>query len=350
MVSPGLGPFEPRLENVRVWADEQGIADETLAELDLRLTHAIGLIATSDLGELLSFKGGTALNKLYFGSTARLSVDLDFNALGDERTVYRRCREVRESLIAVLEQSGALKQRHDYGVAGDRILFRYPAVSTGDTRTYKVEISLTERFAVCGTVRRPLRVPLTARPLDRVEITVNTVALVELIATKIRALHQRRKGRDVFDIWQAIHRVEDTTLLRKLVLFYFACRGVSFDRRVFFETLGQKLRDRRFHDDLRVFLRPDTTFDWTVDTEEARQWLEEVFALDEADQDFILLSKHLIGTALGRKAAAVEELVTHPLVFLLGDRPELSREARQFTTADLQRLMRGTPPDANAGV
>lgn len=350
MVTVGAGVFRPTIAHVRDWADERGIPDESLAELDLRLTHVIGLIATSDVGEALCFKGGTVLNKLYFSDDARLSVDLDFNAVGEEREAYQQYRAAREALIALLQQAGMDVQHHDYGITDDHILFRYRAVSTGDLRVFQVEISLIERFAVCGFVRQPLMVPSTSLPSKRIEVSVKTAKLVELIATKLRALHQRRKSRDIFDVWQASYRIEDTAVLRKLVLFYFASRNVIFDRRGFFETLDQKLRDRRFREHLTVFLRPDSAFDWETGTREVRRWLDGVFALDEDDEEFIRLTKHLVGVATGRKAVVVARHVTHPLVFLLGNRSDLSDEARRFTAEDLRRLMLGTKVESDPGV
>lgn len=50
---------------IRNWADEGGIPDLTLAELDFRLVHALQAVyADSFLRDRLLLKGGTALNKL----------------------------------------------------------------------------------------------------------------------------------------------------------------------------------------------------------------------------------------------------------------------------------------------
>ena len=67
---------------LRTWADVHQIPDLTLAELDYRLTHALGGIFSDPfLRERLCLKGGTALNKLFFPAVNRLSVDVDFNAV-----------------------------------------------------------------------------------------------------------------------------------------------------------------------------------------------------------------------------------------------------------------------------
>jgi predicted nucleotidyltransferase component of viral defense system len=73
---------------LRIWTDEHRIPDLTLAELDYRLTQALAAIYSDPwLRVTLYLKGGTALNKLFFPTTNRLSIDLDFNAVGPKSQV-----------------------------------------------------------------------------------------------------------------------------------------------------------------------------------------------------------------------------------------------------------------------
>lgn len=337
--------FEPSLGQVRSWGDRVGAANDLLAELDLRLSYALALIAASPLRTRLLFKGGTALNKLYFGDAARLSVDLDFNAVGQERAVHASARELREAVTAVLVGGGLAGHGFTAGKGGDHIRFRYRSVAAGTDQPLKVEVSLGERFPVIGAVDRAMLAP-SADGGDRVtEVALQTAELVELTATKIRALHQRRKGRDIYDLHQAIGRVSDPGVLRKLVLYYFACRGVPFQRSVFLATLDTKIDDPRFRDDLTPFLKRGVAFDWNRHPAEVREWLADALSLDESDEEFVLLVKHLSGQAPGKKAAEVAARVGHPLVHLLGDRAELSPAARALTRRDFARLIRGDSKD-----
>lgn len=85
------------LRLIRRWADERAIPDLTLAELDYRLTYALGAIYCDPfLAGQLCLKGGTVLNKLCFPALSRLSVDLDFNAIGSKAQVLAE----RNQLIA----------------------------------------------------------------------------------------------------------------------------------------------------------------------------------------------------------------------------------------------------------
>lgn len=62
----------------------------------------------------------------------------------------------------------------------------------------KIEINTREHFAVFDTIRHPFSIQ---SPWFEGQAEIRTYALDELLATKLRALYQRRKGRDLFDLW-----------------------------------------------------------------------------------------------------------------------------------------------------
>ena len=64
----------------------------------------------------------------------------------------------------------------------------------------KVEINTREHFSIYGYLKRPFSV--TSRWFSG-RAAVRTYRLDELLATKLRALYQRRRGRDLFDLWDA---------------------------------------------------------------------------------------------------------------------------------------------------
>jgi predicted nucleotidyltransferase component of viral defense system len=70
----------------------------------------------------------------------------------------------------------------------------------------KVEINTREHFTVYGAERRPFRV---RSPWFEADALVHTYALNELLGTKLRALFQRRKGRDLFDLSVALDASAD---------------------------------------------------------------------------------------------------------------------------------------------
>ena len=72
--------IEKRL--VQWYAADAGV-DLDIAEREIVLTYVLRILSDEGLLSHLAFKGGTAIRKLYLGSTGRFSLDLDFSAVGD---------------------------------------------------------------------------------------------------------------------------------------------------------------------------------------------------------------------------------------------------------------------------
>lgn len=176
---------------IRNWANEGGIPDLTLAELDLRLLHALQAVYGNPfLRDRLYLKGGTALNKLYLPGANRLSVDLDFNVIGPREQVLRERTPIGEAVAAVLRQQDPgydLTYRWRYDQV--TVYARYAPLTGTAPQRLKLEISFIERLAILGRVERPL----LASPFDEL-IVVGTFHLEELVGTKLRALLTGGKG------------------------------------------------------------------------------------------------------------------------------------------------------------
>lgn len=69
----------------------------------------------------------------------------------------------------------------------------------------KIEINCFEHFNELGLVKIPFVVE-NSRLTGRCGIT--TYQLNELLGTKLRALYQRKKGRDLFDLYVALTKTE----------------------------------------------------------------------------------------------------------------------------------------------
>ena len=143
------------------------------------------------------FRGGTCLHKLYDTGLARYSEDLDYvrrsgGGIGD----------LTRAVSAIGERLG-MEVRTKIG-RHPKIFLRAPFESGAGTMRVKVEVNTFERAPA-----RPLtRVPYGLEsPWFNGNAEVQTFDLAELVATKIRALFQRSKGRDLFDLWLAITRL-----------------------------------------------------------------------------------------------------------------------------------------------
>lgn len=225
--------------DVRQWRGEVPWIDADNVEQDLVLSRLIIEIANHPLlGEELVFRGGTCFHKVWLDRPWRYSEDLDY--------VRRTAGGVGDILDAIREVADL--------VGFDRVqtdVRRHPKArldSTflgGSRMRIKIEMNTFERSPARPTVTRPYSVD---SPWFSGAADVATFALEELIATKIRALYQRRKGRDLFDLWLAVEKAQVAPeLIASCYKFY---RPEGWTPALGRENLALKLDDTRFTGDL----------------------------------------------------------------------------------------------------
>lgn len=168
-------------------------------EQDLVLSRLIVEIANHPvLADELVFRGGTCLHKLAFRSPHRYSEDLDY--------VRASHGPIGRILDAIREIAGRLGMDANTDVgAFPKVRLRTPFESGSGTMHVKVEINTYENSSARPHRRVPFRVD---SPWWSGEADVLTFQLEELVATKLRALFQRKKGRDLFDLWLALTELE----------------------------------------------------------------------------------------------------------------------------------------------
>ena len=167
-----------------------------LVEQDLIICRALVSIYQDEfLAEHLAFRGGTALHKLFLQPQPRYSEDIDLVQVTAEpiRETIDHLREV----LAWLGEPVVKQKKHN-----NTLVFRVQPTDMGVGEIHlKVEINCKEHFSVLPMVRVPFVVEsdwYTGRS------EVLTYELDELVGTKVRALYQRRKGRDLFDVYTAL--------------------------------------------------------------------------------------------------------------------------------------------------
>ena len=166
-------------------------------EQDLVLSRLIVEISNhSLLGEELVFRGGTCLHKVWLDRPWRYSEDLDY--------VRRTAGGIGDILDTIREVAAI--------VGFDQVhtdVRQYPKVRLDSTfvrggrMRVKIELNTSERLSARPTVTKAFDID---SPWFSGAANVATYALEELAATKIRALFQRKKGRDLFDLWLAVQQ------------------------------------------------------------------------------------------------------------------------------------------------
>lgn len=179
---------------VTAWSVNHPWPDVDQVEQDLLLAQAIYEVSNDELlGKELVIRGGTAFHKLYLDCPCRYSEDLDYvrTSEGGIGEIMKRLTEMGKSLgFEVRTQI----TRHP------KVFWRFISVS-GIKRKIKIEINTFERSPMLPLATRPMAIE-SAWFSGKINVPVFQVE--ELCATKVRALYQRSKGRDLFDIWLAL--------------------------------------------------------------------------------------------------------------------------------------------------
>lgn len=201
------------------------------AELDyLQDISLLGIYR--EFGNKLLFKGGTCLHKLY--QLNRFSEDLDFTA---EKGFKPKDFFARlPSLFSLFNINGSVKVepfQHSINVYLDVNGPLYNGRKESRSRLL-LNISLREKVFL-----PPLRIPYTpiyqeVRPFD-----LYAMEEKEILAEKIRAIYQRVKARDLYDLWYllTVKKVQlDFTLVQKKLSHI----GLKFSRDAFLQKVHEK--------------------------------------------------------------------------------------------------------------
>lgn len=230
------------------WRAEAPWVQDSQVEQDLVICRALVDIFTHPiLAKSLAFRGGTALYKLHFTPPARYSEDIDLVQVNAEPA-----GPIMDALHEALD--GWLgKPRYKQSEGRVTLTYRFESEDAPPLPLkLKVEINSREHFTVHGFKRMPYSV--ASRWFAGVS-DVLTYELDELLATKLRALYQRRKGRDLFDLAVALES-PSVDPERVVAAFgeYMKHGGHRVTRTQFEENLAAKLTDPRFTADIGPLL------------------------------------------------------------------------------------------------
>ena len=255
---------------VTAWRTRAPWVQDAQVEQDLVLSRAlVEIFSHPVLAEGLAMRGGTAIYKLYLQPAARYSEDIDLVQI-EAGPAGPLMDALRETLNPWL---GTPRWRQTEG----RVTFVYRFDSEDMPPLplrLKVEINTREHFSVFGLTEVPFAVESRWFVGDA---DVVTYALDELLGTKLRALYQRRKGRDLFDLATALED-ERTDPERIIAAFQqYMDHGHHHVTRALFErNVAGKLSDPQFGADIGPLLSHG--YRWDMD-QAATTILERLAAL-----------------------------------------------------------------------
>ncbi len=239
---------------IESWRIEARWQTLTMVEQDLVISRALICLYNDPIvKESLIFRGGTALNKLFVKPASRYSEDIDF--------VQRKAEPIGPTIDAIREalKSWLGEPKRKITERGAKLIYQYQAVS-GLPVKLKIEINTTEHFQVLPFKIEPFSIQ-SKWFSGQCEIT--TYELDELIATKLRALYQRRKGRDLFDLWHVFKSgLINTDRVIKIFKKYCVNDGLIITRDLFEKNIEMKRGNKDFQIDMSVLLPPTTLWDF----------------------------------------------------------------------------------------
>ena len=244
--------------NITAWRAAAPWPDNAQVEQDLVLCRAlVELFRRPAFADAAVFRGGTALHKLFFEPPGRYSEDIDLV----QRTAGPIGSLVDQIRAALDPWLGEPKWKTGQGRF--TLYYRFDTTFTPIVQMrVKIEINTREHFAVHGY--RTQRVEV-ANPWFLGHADVVTFTLPELLATKMRALYQRKKGRDLFDLALALdHPAFDADRLLEAFEQYMAFAGSPVSRAQFEANLAEKLTDPAFLSDVSPLLRTGLEHDATA--------------------------------------------------------------------------------------
>jgi predicted nucleotidyltransferase component of viral defense system len=239
-------------------------------EQDLLLCRAmVALFDDKFLNSQIAMRGGTLLHKVHLAPPARYSEDIDLVVVGTRPPDHIRpaIRRVLADVLGMPKTSVwdtlALAIRNT--VKPSRVLrMTYSArsiIEPNRTLEIVVEANVTERKPHRAVVEMPFSFPFREKP---VQTHVKGFDIHEMLGTKMRAMFQRKRGRDLFDLYWALTKsptpVDPAAIIASFE-HYLKQEGTKAGRAEFVGILNGHLNDRGFCSDMLPLLRTDITYD-----------------------------------------------------------------------------------------
>ena len=180
------------LSHIQEWSAITPWPDSRQIEQDLIISRALcDLFNAPALAGAVAFRGGTAIHKLLFDRPLRYSEDIDL--------VQVRPEPIGDTIDAIREALGWLgKCNREQAGHSTHLVFKFAPEAEPETQLkLKVEINTREHQSLFGLRKYPFS--MESR-WHQAQTEIVSFEPEELFGTKLRALLQRRKNRDLFDL------------------------------------------------------------------------------------------------------------------------------------------------------
>ncbi len=251
--------------DIAKWQEYAPWKEFAQVEQDLIISRILVEIFSDEfLRENLAFRGGTALHKLYLNPAPRYSEDIDLVQIkpGPIKQIMQRIGEV----VTFFKEPRKTQVRGH----GAKALYRFTSEYEEIRMRLKIEINCKEHFNLLDWVDFPFSVE---SEWFAGSAKIRTYDINELLGTKLKALYQRSKGRDLFDLYYANQSKEldvkkIISCFRKYITFGTGNKVPS--KKQFMMNIIEKENDPNFSGDMEALLRTGIEYN----QEKAMHWLK----------------------------------------------------------------------------
>ena len=219
---------------IQAWSAKAPWPDARQIEQDLIICRALcDLFNAPALKGKIAFRGGTAINKLLFKQPLRYSEDIDL--------VQTQAEPIGTTVDAIRDALSWLgKCKREQAGHSMHLVFKFtPEADAQATLKLKVEINTREHESLFPIRRYPFAVE---SDWYQGQAEIASFEPEETFGTKLRALLQRRKNRDLFDLHHGLEQLAmDPDKLIACFDHYLALEGQAITRAMAEQRMLEKL-------------------------------------------------------------------------------------------------------------
>ncbi len=219
---------------IQAWSNKAPWPDPRQIEQDLIICRALcDLFNSSALKGKIAFRGGTAINKLLFNQPLRYSEDIDL--------VQIQALPIGATVDAIREALSWLgKCNREQAGHSMHLVFKFlPEIDPQTALKLKIEINTREHATFLGIKSYAFAVE---NGWYQAQTQIASFEAEEIFGTKLRALLQRRKNRDLFDLHHGLDQLAmDPEKLIACFDHYLALEGKPITRAVAEQRMLEKL-------------------------------------------------------------------------------------------------------------
>lgn len=239
---------------IEEWKEFAPWPEDSQVEQDLVIEKAlVQLFSDLFIQQHLAFRGGTALYKIFLKSQARYSEDIDLVQINPE--------PIKETISIIRKQLNFLgKPMVKQKANNNTMVFRFESeIPPVINLRLKIEINCREHFTVMGYKEIEHR---TKNSWYSGTCKITSFEVEEMLGTKLRALYQRKKGRDLFDLYYALTNLDlntdDIVHCYKEYMAFSVANPPS--KKQYILNVENKLEDPGFEGDIYALLRPGVEY------------------------------------------------------------------------------------------